>query len=172
MNFFFSFFFLFISLKGIDSIEGHNPNITKVWQPSTTECIKSNNKLSSSSISSIYSGSSSSGSSSSSSSTSSRSSNSNNNDEGQQGRTSGRIDLNRSINDDADDDDDDNDVGDDDSSNIIEGAAPRSKVSRSSATETMGLSGSSGLSSPMQVVSFATYLFYSSVTWFTLNLIL
>lgn len=56
----------------------------------------------------------------------------------------------------------------DENNNIIEGAA-RSKVSRSSATETMGLSGSSGLHQAFFVKQSLVCL---SVFVFTLKLIL
>ncbi|KAJ6646318.1 hypothetical protein Bhyg_01529 [Pseudolycoriella hygida] len=83
---------------GTEYIEGHNPNITKIWNPPTSECMKSNTKSSFD-------------------------------------RHPATHQNTHNTNDSPSHEDENN--------NIIEGAA-RSKVSRSSATETMGLSGSSG----------------------------
>lgn len=64
-------------------------------------------------------------------------------------------------------------VDDDEINNIIEGAA-RSKVSRSSATETMGLSGSEGVHQQHTLYRQHYWLLSLSTiwTWFTLRTVI
>lgn len=139
--------FVCVHSQGTESIEGHNLNITKVWRPPISECTtRSNTKYRQRQDSRSSAGTAASG-------------------RGQSAAFDSSIqDGGDGAASDAAADDDPNDV----SNNIIEGAA-RSKVSRSSATETMGLSGSSGLSQ----ASFGRHLMCLGVTvMFTLRLVL